>query len=79
MNIKLWLAQMRAKSFLWTPSMLSWRLRRWMFQWKLDDEGDLAIIVFRCIALVKYKEHTVVRFGRFSDWRSAPKYLKEEA
>jgi hypothetical protein len=56
---------------------LSYRLRHWAFQWKQDNEGDIAFVVLGRIAFVKYKEHTIVRFDGHK-MADAPKYVRGE-
>lgn len=58
--------------------ILTYRFKHWFFQWKLENEGDVALVIAGRMALVKYKEHTVICFGNFSHWRDAPKYLTTE-
>jgi len=47
----------------------------WFFTWMLDEDGDIALVIARRLAFVKYKQSTLIRFGNFSRWREAPKYL----
>ena len=47
----------------------------WFFQWNLDDDGDITFTVANIVHFTKYKEHTVVRFGR-KNYEAAPKYVE---
>lgn len=57
-------------------SMLSYRFRHWLFAWKIDDEGDLVFSVGKVLHFIKYKEHTIVKFGKQS-YVDAPKHIKQ--
>ena len=51
----------------------------WFFTWMTDQDGDIALVVCRCIALIKYKESTLVKFGNFNarpGWKGARKYVE---
>lgn len=39
---------------------LRYRYWHWLFQWKQDDEGDIAFVICNCLSFVKYKEHTII-------------------
>lgn len=60
----------------WRVSMWKYRFRHWIFQWKQDEEGDLAFVFLGFIAFIKYKEHTLVKFDGHK-MADAPKYLTE--
>ena len=55
----------------------SYKLRHWLFSWKQDEEGDIVFSVVNRLHFVKYKEHTIVKFGKMN-YSNAPKYLKGE-
>lgn len=58
---------------LWTPSMVSYRLRRVLFRWVMDTEGDIGLELFRILSFIKYKESTVLKWNaKYSD---APKRI----
>lgn len=40
--------------------LLWYRVSHWLFQWRTDSSGDIALVLFKCLALVKYKEHTII-------------------
>lgn len=51
----------------------------WFFTWMTDEDGDIALVVCRCIALVKYKESTLIKFGNFNarpGWKEARKHVQ---
>lgn len=51
----------------------------WFFTWMADQDGDIALVVCRCIAFVKYKESTLVKFGNFNakpGWAPARKRIE---
>lgn len=56
---------------------LEYRFRHWFFQWKLDEEGDLALVIAGHIALIKYKEHTIVEWLSAKTLSDAPKHVTE--
>lgn len=43
-------------------SVLSYRFRHWLFSWQLDNDGDMGLLVAKALFLVKYKEHTIVKW-----------------
>lgn len=49
-------------------------LRREMFQWLLDEDGDLVLRIFGFINIVKYKESMLINFNR-KPYKPAPKRL----
>ncbi len=55
--------------------MSKYKLKHWVFQWKQDNEGDIALVVFGCLVFLKYKEHTIFRIGA-KDMKNAPKYVR---
>jgi hypothetical protein len=59
----------------WALYIGPYRFRHWFFQWRLDSEGDLALVVANRIALIKYKEHTIVKWVNGRSMKEAPKYL----
>lgn len=56
------------------------RLFLFVFHWVQDEDGDIGLQFFRLITFVKYKEHTLVYFGRKNsfrkNWKPAPKYVR---
>lgn len=53
-----------------------YKFKHWFFKWNVDEEKDLVFSVCNVIHFIKYKEHTVIKFGR-KQYESAPKYIKE--
>ena len=51
-----------------------YRFIHWLFQWKQDEENDIAFVVCNCLVFLKYKEHTIIQWNGAS-MKSAPKYL----
>lgn len=51
-----------------------YKFRHWFFKWNQDEEGDIVFSVAGVIHFVKYKEHTIVKFGKFG-YTEAPKYV----
>jgi len=47
----------------------------WFFQWNQDDDSDITFSVAGVVHFTKYKEHTVIRFGR-KNYERAPKYVQ---
>ncbi len=41
---------------------ISYEIRNRLFSWRADNDGDLGIVIAGIVALVKYKEHTMVSF-----------------
>lgn len=63
------------KSFIATRR---YRFSHWFFQWVLDHEGDIGLLVANTLLLVKYKEHTALYWNnpfKPSKYRPAPKYV----
>lgn len=54
--------------------MASYKLRHWLFSWNVDEEGDIVFSVAKCIHFIKYKEHTIVKWGK-RGYAEAPKYV----
>lgn len=54
--------------------MFSYKLRNFLFAWNLDEERDLTFSVCKVIHFIKYKEGTIVKFGK-KEYLPAPKYL----
>lgn len=53
-------------------------LKNRIFKWNFDPECDLVFSVCGILHFVKYKEHTLIKWGKQSDHCPAPKYLREE-
>jgi len=53
-----------------------YQFSHWFFRWNQDEEGDLVFSVMNIIHFVKYKEHTIIHFGR-KKYDRAPKYVSE--
>ena len=51
-----------------------YRLQHFMFSWVQDNEGDIGLQFFRLITFIKYKEHTIIHFGK--KYERAPKYVR---
>lgn len=58
-------------------SNIGYKFRHWAFTWGLDSEGDLVLTVFKVLHLTKYKEHTIVNWGK-KEIFPAPKWIKGE-
>lgn len=59
-----------------TLALKKYQFVHWLFQWKQDDDGDIAFVIANIITFVKYKEHTMIYFGR-NTMKHAPKYVRE--
>lgn len=57
---------------------MKYKFHHWLFQWKIDDEGDITLSVAGLFHLTKYKEHTIIRFGKMH-YANAPQYIKIES
>lgn len=55
--------------------MASYKFRHWFFQWNMDKEGDIVLSVAGVVHFLKYKEHTIVKWGK-QDFVKAPKYVR---
>ena len=67
--------QLRNFIRLWSV-LVPYRFKHWAFKWNQDNEGD---IVFRLVGVfhfVKFKEHTVFKFG-LHQMESFRKYVNE--
>ena len=51
-----------------------YRFRHWVFQWKVDNEGDITLTICQVLNMTKYKEHTVIRWGN-KNYADAPKWV----
>lgn len=56
----------------------SYLFRHWLFSWKQDEEGDIVFSVANSVHFIKYKEHTIVKFGKMN-YAKAPKYVRGES
>lgn len=57
--------------------LVIYRFKHWFFQWKVDEEGDIAFVVMNRMAFLKYKEHTLIKFRGVKGWAPAPKWVGE--
>lgn len=61
-----------------TPSeyrRFAWyRFTGWLYRWTLDEDNAITFTVAGCLNFTKYKESTIVKFGR--NWKSAPKHVE---
>lgn len=55
----------------------SYLFRHWLFSWNQDEDGDIAFSIAKRVHFIKYKEHTLVKFGKMNYVR-APKYVRGE-
>ena len=53
----------------------AYAFRHWLFAWNVDTEGDIIFSVAGMLHFTKYKEHTIVKFGRGNFVRAA-KYVR---
>lgn len=54
---------------------MNWyQFTHWAFKWVQDSEGDIGFQMFGIITAIKYKEHTIWKFGR-TNYDDAPKYV----
>lgn len=53
-----------------------YQFKHWFFMWQLDDDNDITLTVCRFIHLTKYKEHTIIRFGKNKGCKQAPKFIR---
>lgn len=70
-----WITRLRAQAFL-----KSYKFRHWAFRWNCEAQEDGASIVFsvfNCIHFLKYKEHTLIKYGHPSkfNYTEAAKYV----
>lgn len=47
-----------------------------MFEWIIDEDGDIGLVLFGLVTLMKYKDYVVVVMGRKEEWRKAGKYMQ---
>jgi hypothetical protein len=47
----------------------------WVFKWQLDADNDLVFSICNLIHFIKYKQSTLVKFGRRPEFKEAPKRL----
>lgn len=57
--------------------VLSYRIKNHIFSWNVDSDNDIALSIFRVVHFVKYKEQTIVYFGKKKDLLPAPKYYNK--
>lgn len=70
-----WINRLRAYAFL-----KSYKFKHWAFRWNCEAEQDGSSIVFTLfnrIHFLKYKEHTLIKFGHPSkfNYTEAIKYV----
>lgn len=51
-----------------------YKFKHFMFKWNKDADGDIVFSVFGILHFIKYKEHTVIKFG-IKNYEQAPKYI----
>lgn len=44
--------------------LMKYRIQRKLFRWVSDNDGDIGICIAGLVTLVKYKEMTIVHFGK---------------
>lgn len=54
--------------------MAEYKMTHAAFRWVMDEDGDIGIEIFRLVTLLKYKEHTIIKFGK--KYENAPKYIR---
>jgi hypothetical protein len=64
--------KIQLRAWYWTTR---WKLSMWLASWRLDEDGDLALVLCNRLALVKYKQSTMVHWIKGTDWPEAPKRL----
>ena len=62
----------------WT--LLKYKFRHWAFQWNCEaaeDGSSIVFTLFNCVHFLKYKEHTLIKFGHPSKFKfeEAAKYV----
>ncbi len=55
--------------------MNCYKFRHVVFSWNQDEEGDIVFSVAKVIHFIKYKEHTIVKFGK-QGYEQAAKYVR---
>lgn len=55
-------------------SLNIYKFKHWFFSWNVDDEGDITFSIAKVIHLTKYKEHTIIRYGKLN-YQPAAKYV----
>lgn len=53
-----------------------YKFKHFVFSWNQDEEGDIVFSLCKLVHFIKYKEHTIVKFGN-KGYQPAPKYVKE--
>ena len=74
--MNLFVLRMKLKALIATSRL---RFEYWFFQWKLDQDNDIVFSICNVVHFVKYKQSTIVYWGRQPMFREAPKYLDIKA
>ena len=58
----------------WGLKLFLYLFKHWFFKWNVDEDGDIVFSIANILHFLKYKEHTLVYFGK-KKLTEAPKYL----
>ena len=47
-----------------------------LFKWYIDEDNDIVLSIGNIIHITKYKDSTIISFGKRSDLKPAPTYIK---
>lgn len=57
--------------------IISYRIKNYIFSWNVDSDNDITLSVLGVMHIVKYKEQTIVYFGKKGGLLPAPKYYNK--
>lgn len=56
---------------------MAYNIKRHIFSWNIDSDNDITLSVLGLVHFVKYKEQTIIYFGKKEDLLPAPKYYNK--
>lgn len=74
MNIKTKYLTMKYQMICKIPA-IKYKFKHWLFSWNQDEGGDIVFTVVKILHFIKYKEHTIIKFGKMN-YQPAPKYVQ---
>lgn len=70
----IFMKKMKLKAYL---MMSKYKFHHWVFKWNQDEDGAIVFSVVGAFHFIKYKEHTIFKFGK-KNYDGAAKYYVAE-
>lgn len=56
--------------------MISAAIKKWAASWRIDRDGDIALVLCNRLALIKHRDAVVVRWADGKNWPKAPARIR---